>query len=92
MFVVTLRLRAIPNIFLCICVPSIMLLICRLFLVLYSAGSRVKSVQVVSSELSMTWSKRGAVYVWLYVFAACLYMCVPVIVDCIGYECVLVFL
>ena len=64
---------------------SVMLLICRLSRVLYSVGSRVKNVQVILFELSI--SLFDFVQVWLLckydcmcAFAVCMLLCVAIIV------------
>ena len=64
-----------PSILECMFMSSVMLLICKLSLVLYSAGSGVKSVLVILYELSMrlfdlvqTWCKE---YVWCVCVKEC---------------------
>ena len=69
----------------CVCMSNIVLLICRLSLMLYSAASGVKNVQVVFSELCMRLF--DLVQAWIqcrydcvYTFAVYLLLCVDVIV------------
>ena len=85
---VSLGLRARPNILGCVCMSSVMLLICKLSLVLYSA-SRVNNV--VLSDWSMRWMCMY-VYVWLYMCLCCRYVvvccsdCDVVCMSCIWEE------
>ena len=69
--------RVRPNILGCVCIHTIVLLICRLSLVLYSAGSRVKNVQVVLSESSMRLF--DLVQVWML----CRYGCMCAFAVCV---------
>ena len=59
---------------------SIVLLICRLSLVLYSAGSGVKNVQVVLSELSMRLFEQACRSGCMCAIAVCMLLCVAAIV------------
>ena len=86
----SLRLRVKSNTLGHVCTSSVVLLICKLSLVLYSAGSGMKSVQVVLSELSMRlfelvkcrYCVGTAVCVWLRY----LYVTVCCDIVCIRYE------
>ena len=69
-----------PGIFGSLFVGSVVLLICSVSVVLYSAGSGVKSVVVVLDALRVSWfcmvQSNVFLYVWLYLLLCYVWVCV----------------
>ena len=65
-----------PRILGCLTVGSCVLFMCRVSVVLYSAGSGVKSVVVVLSALSVSWlAMVQSCICWRYCCTCCCAMC-----------------